>query len=829
MSRQLDIDASLRRRQRADADAAPGDDESPGEAAWDLPDPAADAARPGTDGAAAGPQQSESRPSEPVPAAGIQSGRIGAGSAPPPAHRPTGVTTTDDEDEDDSGPPPPPAFPPLPGFGDDEDETPAGPDIDIMRFVRGVWQRKWLVGAIATVVTLLFLLLALSLPREWRSTVTLIADTHQDPFQVSDVPPFRPQDYDLQTFIDTIKLPSSLDETMQRVGVSVLRMTMAGAISVGVGRESKVFTISVVWEDPQTATRIANTVAELFLENAAAIRRRDIEATFNDYSSQLREARSALEQANAAVLAFEEAHRIASLKDQLMVLVGQVSELDAEYRTLTAEAGAMRAALKRVQQQLAEEPEMVVAISRYYSPFKQRLSEYQWELREARTRYTEENPKIQRIQKRIATLEQLIEESNDEVAPENEYRLNPKREELSLRAQTLEDDIKVAEAQAAAVQQTLDDARNSLNALTVARTGYQELTAELREAEQLVDKLAARQAEVRVALLRNDPGFSILERATPPIWPEPSLRKLVAAAGVILGGGLGLFVALVLEFLDPIVRTARDARGLTGCELVLEFQQAPHTDDAVIDHVVPTAPVSTLFRTMINDLRTALAPRDWRSLAITSAEPASGRSLVAVNLASALALKDELTLLVDADVRADAGPRPESLFGVEALHPPAEITDVLAGAAAPEDAYEPTSNPYVRILSAGDYEDDRGLLLLGSRGFRDLARRLRREGQHVLYDLPPINAMEAVIEAAAAVGNVLLVARSGHTRRADLKAAATALNAREIPIRAVIVTGIPRHLIAGKHTFEPPPKPKKQRGHKGKQDPVLVEDDLGVA
>jgi Mrp family chromosome partitioning ATPase len=488
----------------------------------------------------------------------------------------------------------------------------------------------------------------------------------------------------------------------------------------------------------------------------------------------------------------------------------------------------MRAALKRVQQQMAEEPEMVVAISRYRSPFKQRLSDYQWELKEARTRYTDENPKIQRLQKRIATLEQLIAESNDEVAPENEYRLNPKREELSLRSQELEDEIKVVEAQAAATKQTLDDARVDLNELTVARTGYQELTADLREAEKLADKLSARLAEVRVALLRNDPGFGILERATPPIWPEPSLRKLVAAAGVILGGGLGLFVALVLELLDPLVRTARDAQGITGCELVFEFQQAPHRDDAHIDHVVPTAPVSTLFRTVVNDLRTALEDEDWRSLAITSAEPASGRSLVAVNLASALALKDELTLLVDADVRADAGPRPESLFGVEALHPPADITDVLAGAAAPEDAFEPTTNPYVRLMSAGDYDDDRGLLLLGSRGFRDLARRFAREGQHVLYDLPPVYAMESVIEAAATIGNVLLVVRSGHTRRADLKVATQALTAREITIRAVLVTGIPDRLIAGKRTFQPAPKPKKERGRKDKQAPVLVEDDLAI-
>ena len=812
MSDSLKIDASLRRRTSSDADQddgqpAHGDrdrggaDDSPGEAAWDVPDPAGDDEQASTGGTTDASER-----------------RASASTSPPPA-------LTDDGA--DAEPPAAPAFPPFPGFGDDSEAQSGGLDIDVMRYARGVWQRKWIVVAIATIVTLLFLLLALSLPREWKATVTLIAETHRDPFQLSEVPPFRPQEYDLQTFIDTIKLPSSLDATMERVGVSVLRMTMAGAISVSVGRDSKLFSISAVWDSPQTAVRIANTVAELFLENAAAIRRQDIEQTFDDYSSQLREARAELEEAHKAVLAYEEEHDIASLADQLTVLVGQVSALETEYRTQTAEAGAMRAALKRIRAQIAEEPEMVVAISRYYSPFKQRLSDYQWELKEARTRYTEENPKIQRIQKRIATLEQLIEESNDEVAPENEYRLNPKREELSLRAQQLEDDIQILQAQAAAVKQTLDDARSQLDALTVARTGYQELASELREAEQLVDKLASRQAEVRVALLRNDPGFTVLERATPPVFPEPSLRKLVAAAGVILGGGLGLFVALALEFLDPLVRTARDARSITGCDLVLEFQQAPHADDAVVDHAVPTAPVSTLFRSIVNDLHTALTPKEWRSLAITSAEPASGRSVIGVNLASALALKDELTLLVDADVRADAGPRPETLLGVEALHPPAEITDVLTGDAAPEDAFEPTTNPYVRLMSAGDYADDRGLLLLGSRGFRDLARRLKREGEHVLYDLPPVNAMEAVIEAAANIGNVLLVARSGHTRRADLKAAAEALAARETEIRAVVVTAIPGRLIAGKRTFQPPPKSKKQRG-KAKQDPVLVDEDLAV-
>jgi non-specific protein-tyrosine kinase len=315
----------------------------------------------------------------------------------------------------------------------------------------------------------------------------------------------------------------------------------------------------------------------------------------------------------------------------------------------------------------------------------------------------------------------------------------------------------------------------------------------------------------------------------------PSMRKLVAAAGVILGGGLGLFVALLLEFLDPFVRTARDAQGITGCDLALEFQLAPYEDDALIDHVVPTAPVSVLFRRIINDLNTALEPRQWRSLAITSAEAGSGRSLVAINLASALGLKDEVTLVVDADVRADAGTRPSSILGIEALHPAQTITEVLSGAARPEDAFEPTVNPFVRLLTAGDYHNDNGLLLLGSRGFKDLAQHFDRERMHVLYDLPPLQAMESVGEAAAAVGNVMLVARSGHTRRSDLKQVTATLKAREIEIRAVVVTAIPQDLLSNKPAFAsaPQPNPLFFRKHQAKDTEIkdtgpLIGDDVMI-
>lgn len=696
----------------------------------------------------------------------------------------------------------------LPGFGDADDE-PSGPGLDIGRFVRGVWKRKLMIASIGLASTVLFVLLALMIQHKWMARCTLITQTHQDQFVLSDREPFKPQDYDLSTFVDTIKLPSSLDEAMKRSGVSVLRRTMAAAIETQIGKDSKIFAIKVTWDDPRLAATIANNVAEIFVENSRAIRRKDARETYDYYSGQLREARGEIVKINDELVAFEETHNISSLDDQVGVLVSELSRLESEYKIRVAEAGAMRAAQARIQTLMTQEPEMIVTESRYRSPLKQRLTDYQWELQQALSRYTEENPKVVKLQKQIQILEQLIAQSNDETAPENTYNLNPKREELSLRQQELVDQTKVVEAQADALRKTLDGMRTDLNGLTVNRSGYQQLSSRMGDMELLEANLVTRVEEARLAMLRNEAGFRILEQAQPPLEPEPSMRKLVAVAGVVLGGGFGLFLALVLEFFDPLVRTGRDAADITRCELVLEFQEAPDEQSALVDPTRPSQPVSALFRAFTNALSAKLGAEQWRSLAVTSVEPESGRSLVAVNLARALALKQERALLIDADLRVDAGTRPTRLCDLHRDGP--GMHELLQDAASLTEALHDTPMPNLRVIGPGTTSDDTGLLLLGRREMRTLAAQLGRDDLHVIYDLPPLDCAETVIEAAAAIGNLMLVVRSAHTKRAALKDLTAALTDRGIEIRVVIVTEIPDELLSGKPTFPPRLTPRQRR------------------
>lgn len=97
---------------------------------------------------------------------------------------------------------------------------------------------------------------------------------------------------------------------------------------------------------------------------------------------------------------------------------------------------------------------------------------------------------------------------------------------------------------------------------------------------------------------------------------------------------------------------------------------------------------------------------------------------------------------------------------------------------------------------------------MGSRHFETLAGQLAGPGRHIIL-IFPLTAQETVLEAAAVIGNALLVMRSGHSRRADIAAIIDTLEARGVNLRAVVLTEIPAELMSLKPIFEPRPKETK--------------------
>lgn len=709
-----------------------------------------------------------------------------------------------------TGEPPPAApFPPFPGLGVPEEEEPSGPGLDVRRYLQGAWKRRWLALGIAAGITLLSAVLAFTvLAHKWEAAAVLMLRTHQDEFALGSSKPFKPQEYNLKTLLDTVKLPSSLDAVMKATNASVLQRTMAAAIDVSPGKDSNLFQVKAVWNDPRTAAAVANETARMLVERSRSLRRNDAEEAVRYYEAQLGDAREKRRSINAEMQRLHAEHTVSDFDTEIKVLIEELSRLDSEYTTKVAEAEAMHAAHARLEQAISQAPEMVVISTIYRSPLKQRLSDYEWQLQEALSRYTAENPKVIKLEKRISVLEQMIEESKDEGAPQSTYAPNTQRSDLQMRLQALTDELKVREAQAEALEQTTQSMREKLAQISAAKKDYELVRTGLASAEELEANLVSRVNEARVIMLRNEASFDLVEAAQPPQEPLPSGRKLVVAGGLVLGSGGGILVVLLLEFLDPLVRRRRDVTDLTGAELVWEFQQVPAGEHAVVDSHFPAEPVAMLFRRLVNELETRLHDGDWRCLGVTSVERGAGRSLVATNLAQALALKEHAVTLVDADLRAEAGQRPSDLFGLPADR--AGLWEVLKDGAPIESLLAATETPGVHLLGPGVLPTaaadatSPALMALGTGQMRALIAELAQARHAVLFDLPPLDAQETVTEVALAISNVMLVVRSGQTRRTDLREFGEMLKDRGIKVRAVVLTDVPAEMLSSKPAFRTP-------------------------
>jgi tyrosine-protein kinase Etk/Wzc len=165
------------------------------------------------------------------------------------------------------------------------------------------------------------------------------------------------------------------------------------------------------------------------------------------------------------------------------------------------------------------------------------------------------------------------------------------------------------------------------------------------------------------------------------------------------------------------------------------------------------------------------------SLAVSSACPSDGKSLVISNLALAFAEAGYRTLLVDADVRRG---ELHTIFGQQRV--PGLLEFLASSSLAMEDVLRPTSQPRLSFVATGKRTAEH-VRLLGSKRMFQLVQSAQREFDVVLLDTPPLTAGADAYTLGVIAGHMLFVLRAGHTNRR--LAEAKLQMADRLPIRLV--------------------------------------------
>jgi protein-tyrosine kinase len=153
-------------------------------------------------------------------------------------------------------------------------------------------------------------------------------------------------------------------------------------------------------------------------------------------------------------------------------------------------------------------------------------------------------------------------------------------------------------------------------------------------------------------------------------------------------------------------------------------------------------------------------PLQPRMLVVSSATPADGKTLTAINLAAAMAMKGEGNVLL-----ADADFRLSSVHDRLGFPSSPGLADVLSGEASLEQSLiQAEQFPGLYVLPAGTRPKNPTEVLTSSR-WRALCGILRSSFRYIILDSPPIGAVADYELIQAECDGVLLVIRPDHTSR----------------------------------------------------------------
>ncbi|HET7036113.1 MAG TPA: CpsD/CapB family tyrosine-protein kinase [Thermomicrobiaceae bacterium] len=187
----------------------------------------------------------------------------------------------------------------------------------------------------------------------------------------------------------------------------------------------------------------------------------------------------------------------------------------------------------------------------------------------------------------------------------------------------------------------------------------------------------------------------------------------------------------------------------------------------------PASPVAEAYRSLRATVKFSGLLPPLRALLLADAGTGGQHTTVSANLAAALALAGDSTILVDADLHA---PRLHELFGLANEVGVGEW--LTAGDATAPLPLRESGLPGLRLLSAGHLPVGGRLapsdLLSGEAGAW-LLERLRQEADFVVLDAAPLPETADALALAARVDGVLLLVRSGTTKRATARRAKGAL------------------------------------------------------
>ena len=529
---------------------------------------------------------------------------------------------------------------------------------------------------------------------------------------------------------------------------------LRGALDVSRLKGTYILSIAVTSQDPVRATRLANAVADAYIDDQLEARYEAAKRASVWLAERMEGLQDQLRLSEEAVSAFRKEHHLQATgggDGKITISDQQLSDLNAKLIAARADVAGKRAKYEQAIQvtthggNLQAIPDVIH--SGVISSLRVQQADVARKEADLSAHYGDQHPLVINTRAERRDLERSISA------------------EVQRILVTLKNDYDVAKSFEELLQASLDQA--------TGRTGQDNgVAVRLRQLERvntanktLFDNFLSRTNITREQTAFEEREARVISPATNPGAPSFPKKGLVEALAGVVGLLLGVGGSVALEMLNSGFTTPRELEEKLGhpvlAAIPLLADKDRKIDNQVVDpgHYLVAKPLSRyaeVVRAIRVGIRMADVDNPAKIILVTSAIPNEGKSTLAQSLAFSAMKAGERVLLIDGDLRH---PSLSKSFGLETKP---GLVDFLTGAVPFEDALSLQDG--LTFLPAG-MKSQNPPDFLGSARFRHLIEKLREVFDCIIIDSSPVAPVIDAKVLSTVADKVVFAVRWQSTRR----------------------------------------------------------------
>lgn len=469
-------------------------------------------------------------------------------------------------------------------------------EMKLRNYLEVAQRRKWYIILSTLALSIIATVLAHQLPNIYRAETVILVNSAEVPDKY--VPTIVTGDIAarLTTLQQQVLSPTRLKKLIEsehlypdstgtltegEVVRTVQKSIVVEVVNPGAGKMGA-FRIGYSGRVRTDVARIANNLAQMFIETNLQAREDQTQGTAEFLLSQLQETKKQLEEKDAQLRAIKSQNildlpeskpyhmeALANLRSQVQTIQDKINQdmrEKAMVQSLLSSGGGVAPTVNADSVSLDGLPT---------SPYQSQIQNLESRLAELRTRYGPGHPDVRRAQSELNRLkEKAANEPQSAEAPAIDQKpalsngATHRNPVLEAQIENLDEDIKEERKLLQPLQERMDFHTSKLQRLPVFEAQIAQLQQDYdilkTQYTQLLEKEKAAEISHALEVRQKGERFEVLDAAVTPDKPAAPNRLLFRIGGLIGGLLLGIALAAIAEVNDGSVRTESEAAEILG-------------------------------------------------------------------------------------------------------------------------------------------------------------------------------------------------------------------------------------------------------------------------